>query len=70
MAMSMDEERSHLTRTLELARAGKIQAVIDPRGPFPFTTEGIRKAFRVQETRRGFGKVVIDVTPQPSSPST
>ena len=65
MAMSLDNERSHLTRTLELARNGKIQAVLDPRGPFPFTTEGIRQAFRVQESRHGFGKVVIEVAPQP-----
>lgn len=71
MAMSLDEERSHLTRTLELAKNGKIQAVIDPRGPFPFTTEGIRKAFRVQETRHALGKVVIEVAPQhPLSPSS
>lgn len=70
MAMSLDQERSHLTRTLEWARTGKIQAVIDPRGPFPFTTEGIRKAFRVQETRHGFGKVVIEVAPSPAAPSS
>jgi NADPH:quinone reductase-like Zn-dependent oxidoreductase len=60
-AMSLDGERSHLTRTLELARKGAIKAVVDSRGPFPFTTEGVRKAFRVQETRHGQGKVVVQV---------
>lgn len=60
-AMSLDSERSHLTRTLEMARKGIISAVVDPRGPFPFTTEGIRKAFRVQEARHGQGKVVVEV---------
>jgi NADPH:quinone reductase-like Zn-dependent oxidoreductase len=59
-AMSLDEERSHLTRTLEMARKGTIKAVVD--GPFPFTTEGIRKAFRIQESRHGQGKVIVQVS--------
>lgn len=61
-AMSLDQERSHLTRTLDMAKKGVIKAVVDSRGPFPFTTEGIRKAFRVQETRHGEGKVVIAIS--------
>lgn len=60
-AMSLDQERSHLTRTLEMAKNGIVRAVVDPRGPFPFTTEGIRQAFRTQETRHIQGKVVIEV---------
>ncbi len=60
-AMSLDDERNHLTRTLEMAQKGTIHAVVDARGPFPFTTEGVRNAFRVQETRHGQGKVVIEV---------
>merc|ERR1712224_1171909 len=42
--------------------AGTLKAVIDPSGPFPFTTEGARKAFRVQESRHGKGKVIIRVS--------
>jgi NADPH:quinone reductase-like Zn-dependent oxidoreductase len=61
-AMCLDEERTHLTRTLEMAKAGKIQAVVDDRGPHSFTTEGVRAAFRVQESRHALGKVVIQVS--------
>lgn len=61
-AMSLDEERTHLTRTLDMAQQGKIQAVVDSRGPHPFTTEGVRKAFRIQESRHIEGKVVIQVS--------
>ena len=65
-AMCLDEERSHLTRTLAMATTptttrSSIHAVIDPRGPHPFTTEGVRAAFRVQESRHAYGKVVIEV---------
>lgn len=61
-AMSLDSERTHLTRTMEMARNGVLKACIDPQGPFPFTTEGVRKAFRLQETRHVNGKVVIAVS--------
>ena len=64
-AMCLDEERSHLTRTLAMAapvvEPTTIHAVIDPRGPHPFTTEGVRAAFRIQESRHAYGKVVIEV---------
>lgn len=60
-AMSLDGERSHLTRTLNMAEMGKLKAVIDPKGSFPFTTEGVRAAFRLQETRHVQGKVVVRV---------
>jgi NADPH:quinone reductase-like Zn-dependent oxidoreductase len=61
-AMSLDFERSHLTRTMEMARTGILSAVIDKRGPFPFTTEGVRKAFHLQETRHVHGKTVVTVS--------
>jgi len=64
-AHSLDFERSHLTRTMNMAENGTLKAVMDSRGPFPFTTEGVRKAFRLQETRHVHGKVVIQV-PKPS----
>lgn len=61
-AMSLDTERTHLTRTIEMAKNGTLSACIDSRGPFPFTTEGVRKAFRLQESRHVHGKVVIIVS--------
>jgi NADPH:quinone reductase-like Zn-dependent oxidoreductase len=61
-AMSLDAERSHLTRTMDMAKAGTLKAVIDPQGPFPMTTEGVHKAFRLQESRHINGKTVITVS--------
>jgi len=58
-AHSLKFERTHLTHTMNLAQEGKLKACIDSRGPFPFTTDGVRKAFRLQETRHVKGKVVI-----------
>ena len=60
-AMSLYKDREHLTRTLDYASKGTLKAVIDPRGPFPFTTEGVRAAFRLQESRHGHGKVLVKV---------
>lgn len=61
-AMALDSERSHLTRTMNMAKSGTLKACIDTRGPFPFTTEGVRNAFRLQESRHVNGKVVITVS--------
>lgn len=61
-AMSLDTERSHLTRTMEMAKNGSLKACIDSRGPFSFTTDGVRNAFRIQESRHVNGKVVIKVS--------
>jgi len=60
-AHSIAFERTHLTRTMTMAKNGTLKAVMDSRGPFPFTTEGVRKAFRLQETRHAHGKVVVKV---------
>eukprot|EP00548_Thalassiothrix_antarctica_P006475 CAMPEP_0194148440 /NCGR_PEP_ID=MMETSP0152-20130528/32449_1 /TAXON_ID=1049557 /ORGANISM="Thalassiothrix antarctica, Strain L6-D1" /LENGTH=81 /DNA_ID=CAMNT_0038849999 /DNA_START=220 /DNA_END=465 /DNA_ORIENTATION=+ len=49
---------------MNMAKDGStLKAVIDSREgrPFPFTTKGVRKAFRLQETRHIHGKVVIQV---------
>jgi len=61
-ALCLDSERTHLTRTMNMARDGTLKASMDGRGPFPFTTEGVRKAFRLQETRHVNGKVVVQVS--------
>lgn len=66
-AMSLPmSDRSVMTRMLKAATSEKsndnnIKAVIDPRGPFPFTEEGVKKAFKLQQSRHAFGKVVIEV---------
>lgn len=60
-AHSLEFERTHLTRTMNMAQDGTLKASMDSQGPFPFTTEGVRKAFRLQESRHIKGKVVIAV---------
>lgn len=60
-ALALDADRAHLQETLELANAQKLKAVIDPNGPFPFTTEGLRAAYHLQESRHPHGKVVVRV---------
>ncbi|KAL9181083.1 hypothetical protein ACHAXT_009888 [Thalassiosira profunda] len=51
-----------VTRTLwRLRQKGKLAAVVDPKGPFPFTTQGVRDAFVLQKSRHIQGKVVISV---------
>jgi len=40
---------------------GQVAPVIDPRGPFAFTTRGVVAAFDLLESRHAHGKVVIDL---------
>ena len=60
-AMGLPADRSPATRSMDLASNGKLKAVIDPKGPFSFTTEGVRAAFRLQESCHAHGKVVVRV---------
>eukprot|EP00282_Hemiselmis_andersenii_P011079 CAMPEP_0114128624 /NCGR_PEP_ID=MMETSP0043_2-20121206/11034_1 /TAXON_ID=464988 /ORGANISM="Hemiselmis andersenii, Strain CCMP644" /LENGTH=394 /DNA_ID=CAMNT_0001221831 /DNA_START=137 /DNA_END=1321 /DNA_ORIENTATION=- len=41
-------------------RIGRV--VVDKESPHPFTLEGVKAAFRRQESRRGKGKVVVDMS--------
>ena len=61
LAVLGPEKRIVITRTLQLASEGKLQPAMDERGPFPFTTEGVQAAFRLQESRHMHGKVIIHV---------
>ncbi|GAB0491504.1 hypothetical protein MMPV_002758 [Pyropia vietnamensis] len=38
-----------------------LRVVMDPAGPFPFTTDGVRAAFELHASHHARGKVVIDV---------
>lgn len=60
-AMSLDNDLDLFKETFALASENKIKACIDDRGPFDFTTEGVQKAFEIQESRHYKGKVVISV---------
>lgn len=50
-----------VTRTLDFARGKKLQACVDPRGPFSFTKEGVLDAFKLQGSYHAKGKVLISV---------
>lgn len=55
----LPNNREIISRTLQLAYEKKLEAVVD--GPYPMTTEGVREAFGIAESRHGKGKVVIQV---------
>ena len=58
---ALPTDRAVVTRTLAMAQEGKLQAVLHGSQTFAFTTEGVRQAFHVQESRHAQGKVVIEV---------
>lgn len=58
-AMSLDNDDEIMTETLKLASEKKIEACVDERGPFEFTTDGAQEAFKLQASRHARGKVVI-----------
>jgi len=59
---ALPETSDIVTRTLNLANEGELQASIDPQAPFPFTTEGLQDAFKLQASYHAKGKVVISVS--------
>ncbi|CAG9461758.1 unnamed protein product [Pedinophyceae sp. YPF-701] len=56
-----DVDGKVLAEVLQLAGAGQLKVPLDTRGPFPFTTEGVRAAFDLHESHHARGKVVIKV---------
>ena len=60
-AIGLPSDRKDLDRILQFVSEGLVAPCIDPRGPFPFTTEGVVEAFKLQESRHVKGKAVISV---------
>jgi NADPH:quinone reductase-like Zn-dependent oxidoreductase len=61
-AFALPSDRQVMTRTMELAQDGTtLQAVLHSNQCFDFTTEGVRAAFHVMESRHTEGKVIIKV---------
>lgn len=50
-----------LKRLLRIVEQGKLDVVVDERGPHPFTTDGVRQAFDIMVKRKAHGKVVIRI---------
>jgi hypothetical protein len=66
-AMSLTDDRQAITRAMELWEQGTLEPVTHPSegdgaASFPFTTEGVRKAWEVVESHHPHGKVVTDIT--------
>eukprot|EP00164_Ancoracysta_twista_P005309 GFYU01007268.1.p1 GENE.GFYU01007268.1~~GFYU01007268.1.p1 ORF type:complete len:393 (+),score=65.75 GFYU01007268.1:143-1180(+) len=49
-------------RLTEKIEDGRARVVLDPAGPFPLTTEGLRAAYTLQKSRHAKGKVVVEVS--------
>lgn len=55
----------NIKEVLAMAEAGKIKVVLDKESPFPFTEEGVKAAFTIQEgthvkgARHAQGKLVV-----------
>jgi len=69
-AMSLDNKVDILRETFQLASDHKLQACVDDRGPFPFTTQGVQEAFQLQQSRQVRGKVVVEIQTMPDEPSS
>ena len=51
-----------LATVLDMAsQQEQFKAIVDSQSPYPFTTEGVRKAFNQHMARKGHGKIVIAV---------
>jgi NADPH:quinone reductase-like Zn-dependent oxidoreductase len=66
-ALALPQDNPVMLRTMALAddTPTALQAVVDPAGPFALTTEGVRRAFRLLESRHSQGKVVIQIADDP-----
>ena len=58
-ADGLPESRDIITRTLRLAQEQKLKGVVE--GPYPMTTDGVRKAFKSLQIQHCKVKVVIKV---------
>jgi len=58
-AMSLPSKRNVVTRILNHAKSGSVEASIH--GPFEFTTKGVQEALLVQESHHPQGKVVVKI---------
>ncbi|KAL1496202.1 hypothetical protein AB1Y20_002101 [Prymnesium parvum] len=54
-------DRGVMSEVIQLAEGGQLKAVIDPSGPFPFTSEGGIAAFDLLRSRRTKGKIVVSI---------
>ncbi|KNC81795.1 hypothetical protein SARC_05900 [Sphaeroforma arctica JP610] len=61
MILALDCSPGMLARLFAYVDDGSLKCIVDPNGPFDFSTEGVRAAFEVLQSRRAKGKVVIKI---------
>ena len=54
-------EEGDLDSLLQDVVEGRIETVLDPASPFPFTTQGVRDALALQTSKHAHGKVVVQI---------
>ncbi|CAN0256241.1 unnamed protein product [Pylaiella littoralis] len=60
--MISDPIAQDLADLAELVTAGRLNPVLDPASPFPFTADGVKAAFKLQASKHAHGKVVVTVS--------
>jgi NADPH:quinone reductase-like Zn-dependent oxidoreductase len=59
--LGIEPKRGNLQGLAQAVADGKLKIVLDPASPLPFTTEGVRRAFHVQDSKHAHGKVVVQI---------
>jgi NADPH:quinone reductase-like Zn-dependent oxidoreductase len=54
-------EDGDLKALLEDVESGRLEPIVDPRSPFDFDEDGVRKAMALQKSKHAHGKVVIEI---------
>mmetsp|Transcript_8689 Transcript_8689/g.14081 ORF Transcript_8689/g.14081 Transcript_8689/m.14081 type:complete len:353 (-) Transcript_8689:82-1140(-) len=60
--LGLTSNRKLMDEFCDLVKTEKLKVVVDPRSPFPFTTDGVRGAFRAHEEFHAHGKLVIRIS--------
>ena len=50
-----------IATVLRKVEDGSLKIVVDEKGPFPFTEEGVKAAWDLPESRHAHGKVVVQI---------
>jgi len=56
---TVDKEK--MEPVVNMAAKKEFKVIVDSRGPFPFTTQGVRQAWNLHIARGGHGKIVIAI---------
>lgn len=57
----LDVQPGRLKGILSDVESGEVRVILDSKGPFEFTSEGVREAMKLQRSTHAHGKVVIEI---------